>query len=334
MPLHPQNPEDGAEIIRGLFREGDIITLSGWWGIGKTPLLKDWALHVASGRDWCGFPTLQRPVVMIDFESKGSSFRRAWARMSENMSISPPTNVDPYVFNDRSRPPNTVELVAVCRASPGLDNKNRISWLREKLADKPDALLIIDPSDSLLPLDKNKGHKVGRLISDFRLLSYDYPQAAFMLVFNLRKTDHHSDMPDLFVNPRSWLQGTAGSLDIQNRSDSRLGLDNWKEQDDLLVLNGIRRDEQMEPLVIEPRWGASQEKGHESGFRVVDTSALPPEKIFKGRLLEGWEAMPPSFSIEDLKKVVSVGTAYRIRDRALAFGLIREEEGVFVKVIS
>ena len=330
------NLTKGAEIISNLFREGNIITLSGWWGVGKTPLLKDWSLHIASGRTWCGFATTRRPVLVVDFESDGGDYFTSWLRMCASMGISDPSNVSHYVFNYRGESANTEELVNLCNTTRSLDE--RFAWLDNKLAISPDSLIIIDPSDMLFPIEKNKGLKVVWLLSRFRILSRKYPKAAFILVFNLRKTDNHSEMPDLFANPRSWLQGTSGSLDIQNRSDIRLGLDEWKEQDDLLVLNGIRRTTKMEPLVIEPLWYDGQDDKGEvvsmpTGFKVVQRSELLPEKVFSPRMLEGWEAMGDDFNVEDLSQVVSLGTAYRLVKRALSFGLLKKVGDEYRKVI-
>ena len=317
----------GAEILEGLFREGNIITLSGWWGVGKTPLLKDWSLHIATGRPWCGFATKRRPVTVIDFESDGGDYFTAWLRMCEKMGTPDPPNVHHYVFNYRGESANTEELVSLCDKVPSLDD--RFTWLSKKLEAAPDSLIIIDPSDMLFPIEKNKGLIVVRLLSKFRRLSRKFPKAAFILVFNLRKTKDHNNMPDLFASPRSWLQETAGNLDLQNRSDVRLGLDDWQEQEGLLALNGIRRGTKMEPLVIE----AIGRQDEETGFKLVNKDILLPEKVFSSRQLEGWEAMGDAFSIEDLSQVMSVGTAYRIVKRALTFGLLQQVGDEYRKVL-
>ena len=80
-----------------------------------------------------------------------------------------------------------------------------------------------------------------------RLLS-EYPQAAMLITFNLRKWKKDGSRPDLLAEPREWMEEVCGTLDILNRADVRLGMDIHDE--DMRVINGIRRGEDMHPLLI------------------------------------------------------------------------------------
>ena len=70
--------------------------------------------------------------------------------------------------------------------------------------------------------------------------------------FNLRKKDTRGERADLVTDPRGWLEEVCGTLDIVNRSDVRLGMDFYGEDDDLRVINGVRRGDFFDPLFIKP----------------------------------------------------------------------------------
>ncbi len=301
----------------------------------------DRVLHISAGMKWCGLPTTKRHVIIIDFESDGGDYFTDWPRMSKRMGISPyQQNVDHYLFNynggevDPDGAKKTKDLISICAQNPE-SHTSRFKWLSDKLKVNPDSLIIIDPLDTLFPMEKNKGLKVGQLLSRFRGLSHSFPKAAYILVFNLRKSKDHQKMPDLFRNPRSWLQETSGSLDIQNRSDLRLGLDEWEAREGLLVLNGLRRGKKIEPTVLEATWfpGDEPPKEVETGFQIVDLGAQDIENIFTPAMLEAWEKVGDDFTMEELLQAGSKGTMYRLVERAGAFGLLNEvKKGNFIKV--
>jgi hypothetical protein len=65
----------------------------------------------------------------------------------------------------------------------------------------------------------------------------------------MRKKDRRSQSsPSLLSDPRDWLEDVCGTLDIMNRSDVRLGMDSY--DDEVRVINGVRRSEDMHPLLI------------------------------------------------------------------------------------
>ena len=324
----------GAEIVEGLFREGDIVTLSGWMGIGKSPLLKDWAIAVSSGIPWCGRQTAQRPVLMIDFEAKEWAFLPALQRMAHRVGIAGvPPLITPYIYNNADRPPETMELLSVCKTASAED---RMNWLRSKLLAMPNALLIVDPLDMLFNIEKNKGRHVVMLFHKFRELSFDFPQAAFIFVYNLRKANKNIEPPNLFQDPRGWLQETAGSLDIQNRSDVRLGFDEYPAEDGILVLNGLRRDEKMGPVLLEPVWYAApgMDKERETGFKEATLRNVKVDTILNRRQLNVWQQIGEDFTVAGLEGLMPRSSAYNMVQRCLTSGLARKvSEGAYRKAV-
>lgn len=325
-----------AEIIAGIFREADIVTLSGWANVGKTPLLKDWSICIAGGVPWCGQAVTLRPVLLLDFESKTHPFYEGapdaappiagWNLMCQRRGVQPGT-LDAQVYIDHGNldDPRTLELQSI----PGMTYEQRFGWLDAKIAAKPDALVIVDPLALLFNVDKNKSQAVVALYSRLRALQRKYRSVSFLLVFNLRKRDRHADVPPLLENPHDWLQECAGTLDIQNRSDVRLGMEPLKEGElEPVVLHGFRRGEAMEPFVLEPAWYGERM----CGFQRVPYNTLDLNAALSPRMRDVWECIPAQFTRTDAEHACSRATAYRFIARALALGLIVEESaGVYTK---
>ena len=127
---------------------------------------------------------------------------------------------------------------------------DKVAFLRSILVRKPNALVIIDPLERLFPIDTGKKPQVMALFSALRRLLAEFPHSAILMTFNLRKTDRRAPPPPLIEHPHGWLQEVCGTLDIHNRSDVLLGMDSHGEE--VRVINGVRRGEEMHPLLIRP----------------------------------------------------------------------------------
>ena len=64
-------------LIQGLIEQGAVTAVTGEPGSGKTFLLVDLALHVASGRSWFGRKVEKGVVIYIAAEAAESTQRRA-----------------------------------------------------------------------------------------------------------------------------------------------------------------------------------------------------------------------------------------------------------------
>lgn len=318
----------GAEILQGIFREGDICVLAGWLNVGKSPLIKDWAICIASGLQWCNQLTAPRPVLMIDFEAKEWAFLPDLRRMSLRLGLSGvPPLLTPFIYHNNERPAETIELVGLMKKGT---MTGRLQWIREKLTALPNALIMVDPLDTLFPIEKNKNLAVTVLFNHFRELSFDFPQAAFIFVFNLKKADPRADKPNLLVDPRTWLQQTSGAMAILDRSDVRLGLDEHPETEGVLVLHGLRRSEKMEPLLLEPDMfrGPDDAVDRETGFKIVDPGVADLTEALSPAMLDAWVQLESGgVTMQDILGVCrSRSMAYRLKARALALGLLEPLE--------
>lgn len=335
LPLYIANSQPPrplrAEIMEGLFREQQLITLSGWMNVGKTPLLKDWAAAIASGQEWCGHQTQKRRVVILDFESTDSAAHFALRKILRRRGLGDaalPVEVYPNYGNLDD--PAIKEMERLLDMKPA----DKVAWIENVLREDPHTLMFIDPIQLLFNIDKNDSTKITGLYGMFRKLLRSYPHASFLLTYNLKKRDRKVEVPPLVESPHEWLQETSGSIDILSRSDVRLGIDRLDAEEHWpVVVNGLRRDESMDPFILEPEV-VEVKKGEppEAGFRRADPKMLDTDKLFNGKMQEAWSVMEANFTIADLVAESSNGTAYRLIERAKRMGLVQEvEKGVFEK---
>lgn len=321
---HPKKSRR-PEIIEGIFREGQIVTLCGPFSAGKTPILKDWAVAVAAGIDWCGCATTQRPVVILDFESDdGEFYENIVAIATRRVGASTPLDISLYLRSGDDEEA-VEEVYKLMHASV----KERFSWLEARLVEHPNALFVIDPIQLLYNIDKNKSQDVTALFNAFRTMKRRYRGATFVFVYNLRKDSTQTkERPSLLEYPHDWLQEISGSLDLQNRSDVRLGMEFMtRGERDIVVLNGIRRGETMEPFVLEAEVlpiAEGEVEPRKAGFRRVDPTTLDTEQVFTGKMNAAWLEMDRMFTAKQLVAASSNGTAYRLIARAKRMGLVRE----------
>lgn len=322
--------EPSPEIIEGLLREGQLGAIAGPFGMGKTPMLQDLIVSAVRGLVWCGRKLQQRPVIVFDFETAGSTFRLNIKNTCQRYGVedpSVPDEIEPYLQNDQTPNRFTRALLEVL-PKPAED---RFKFLEECLRRKPRALIIIDPLSMLFPgCDTNKSAGVLQIFSRLKRILSKHPQAAMLCSFNLRKRDRKRDSyPSLLSEPRTWLEEIAGSLDIVNRSDVRLGIDAL--DDDLKVVNGIRRGEEMEPMLIRSV-RLSDDPVVYAGFEGVPASETYLLQSLTPRQLGYWRALPDKYRFEEVAdRTVPRSSLSRLHQRLKSLGVLREEGGIFVK---
>ena len=324
------------EVIEGILREGQIATLCGPFSSGKSPVLKDWAVSVAAGLPWCGMNTTPHPVVMLDYESgEGEFYNGLCAIATRRVGASTPLDITVYLRDTSDEDPNSV----AAQNALGAPLAHRLKWVESLLIAHPNALCIIDPIQILFNIDKNKSSEVTALFSAFRVFRKQFPGASFVFVFNLKKDggDSTNKRPPLIEYPHDWLESISGSLDLQNRSDVRIGMELLtKGERDSFVLNGIRRGETFEPFVLEIEYLPETEEGQEppkAGFKRVEASSLDLRQVFTSKMFEAWMAVDATFTVRDLMLHTTNGTAYRVVERARRYKLVRETgKGVYEKL--
>lgn len=323
-----RNNEPKAEIVGGLIREGQLVAFAGPFGAGKTPALVDLTVHVVNGIPWCGHAVQKRPVIVFDLESAAPTYKASLQNICRRLGLpSPrvPEDLDVYLEHDLADEPATAKLLAAIGSK---EISLRVALVEEALQRKPDALVIIDPVELLFRFDTRDKIHVLALYRVMRTLLAKFPKAAIILTFNLRKRDRRSGSPpDLLRDARGWLEEVCGSLDLLNRSDVRLGLD--LHDDEIRIINGIRRGEDMEPTLIHPVRDSNESL---AGFEQSLPSKIDMLSAFTQAQNRYWLALPSSFRFEEVAgKIVPRSTLSRILRRAQSLGSIAEADGVWTK---
>jgi hypothetical protein len=323
-----RNTEPKDEVVEGLIREGQIVAFAGPFGIGKSPLLAHLCICLLNGLPWCDRKVVRRPVVHLDFESSGPAFKRNLQNPATRFGVAQPQvpgELDVYLQNDDANEPGTAKLLSVLK-HPHLNV--RLALVEEALIAKPDAVVIIDPAEMFFRIDtRDKSHVLG-FYGALRSLLSQYARAVTILTFNLRKKDRRAGRrASLLDNPREWLEEVCGSLDLMNRSDVRVGMDFL--DDETRVINGIRRSEDMHPLLVRPV-GESPETL--SGFELVRPDELTLLAALTPKQAEHWQKLPTEFRFSEVaNKLVPKVSLFRLLARADSLGIIGEENGVYTK---
>jgi hypothetical protein len=305
------------------------MAIGGPYGVGKSPLLQHLTVCRVRGITWCGRKVEQGPVIVYDFESSGPAYKGSIRNICNRYGVPVPRvpeELDAYLQNDDANAPATAKLLNAVATDKITD---RLSFLESTLAAKPDALVIIDPPEVLFRIDTGKKVMILALYRALRLLISKFSRAAILLVFNMRKKDRKSNtLPNLLTEPRDWLEEVCGTLDIMNRSDVRLGMDFYGE--DVRVINGVRRSEDMHPLLI--RQVGNPPEGL-AGFELCPPDQLSLSYSFTPGQLAHWRALPPEFRFEDAVtgRIVPRSSLYRLLQRARSLGVVEERDGVWRK---
>ena len=322
-----RNIEERPEIVGGLIREGDIAALAGNFGMGKSPLLADLAVHLVHGLEWCGRKAAKRPVVMLDFESSETDFRITIRRITSNLGLSIPLvphELMPFLQNALNEP--ETELLLKAMGQPG--NESKLNLIESALRRLPNAIVFADPLAMYFPINWNKSNEIVNVYQGLRLILRQYPQAAIVATFNLRKQDRKGGRANLLTDPRGWLEEVSGSLDILNRCDVRLGIDFHNE--DVRVINGIVRGREMHPLLIRP---VCDRQDQLAGFEQVTPGNLDLLTALTAKQKQHWDKLPAEFRFEQAaESLVPRASLSRLLPKVQQLGALRQgDDGVYRK---
>jgi hypothetical protein len=231
------------EVIGGLIRESQIALIAGPFGVGKSWLMADLAVHVALGLDWCGRKTKQRPVIIFDFENSSPTYQQSVKNILNRLGAERPRDLLVYLANNGGEE-STKALLTLG------ENWQSLTYLDRVLAQHPDALVIIDPFELFCSFDMLSGSALVKVYRRLRILLGKYPAASVITSFNLRKKDRRVTGADLLKDPADWLENVSGTLNILNRADVRLGIESHEHDSEIRVINGVRRGEDMHPIFV------------------------------------------------------------------------------------
>jgi hypothetical protein len=322
------NSEERKEIIEGLLREGQLVAFAGPFGVGKSPMLADLVMHVLHGIPWCDRRVASRPVIHFDLETPGRVYKAILRNRAGCLGLSLPKVPEEllvYLEHDDAKEPATAKLLAALGQS---GHESCLALIAKGLQEKPNALVVVDPLELLFRIDTGKKKDVLRLYGELRHLLALHPQAAMIITFNLRKRDKKVGQSNLLADPRSWLEEVCGTLDILNRSDVRVGID--LQGEDVRVINGVRRGEEMHPSLIHP----VSYNDKLAGFELCPPDVMALKTVLTPKQLDYWNKLPSKFRFEEVAdKSVPRGTLSRLLARSKSLGSIVQDGVVWQKVV-
>jgi hypothetical protein len=195
-------------LIRGVLPEQALAVLYGAPGSAKTFLSIDWALHVATGRQWLGHDVRRAGVAYVVAEGVGGWPKRVRAWGEEN---------------------GTVADSAFAALSPGvnlLDPADNAA-LRDELRalPEPPALVIVDTlARCLIGGDENSARDVGQAIAALDALRADFG-ATVLIIHHTAKGEEAEERGS------SALRGAADSMHKLTWDEDRLVLSCQKQKD-------------------------------------------------------------------------------------------------------
>jgi hypothetical protein len=319
-----RNPQ--PEVVEGLLCESKITVLGGDYGVGKSPLIADLVLHITNGLEWCGRKVEKRRVIHFDFETPATKYKTDLENAAKRLGIPVPPVPEmlrPFFQNDAITEPGTAQLVEA-----QVSDDKCFALLESLLTQNPNAVVIFDPVELFVSIDKNDGKAIVRLFRRLRKLFTAYPHASILCTFNLKKVDKKGPKANLLVNPRDWLDEVSGAKEIMSRSDIRLGVDFFDDEQNMRVINGIQRGEPFNPLLIQPAGDP------EAGFELCPVDKISLQEVFTFKQCQYWQMLPSSFTF---KEAVALGIAksslHRLLDRAQSVGMVRSENEKWIKVV-
>jgi hypothetical protein len=318
-----RNIEPRPEVIGGLIREGQLEVLAGTYGVGKSPLLAHIQICVLNGIAWCGREVQRRPIIGFDSESSGPTYRRNLLNLADRLRVSVPRvpeDLDAYLQQDSFSEPSMAKLLELLKFT---NLEAQVTSLTAIVARRPNALIIIDPLELLFSIDTRDKRNVIDLYSQLKKLLAIFPRAAILFTVNLRKKDRRAQYtPSLLTDPRDWLEDVSGSLDILNRCDLRLGMD-FYDADGLRVINGIRRGEDMHPILIRPVC-VNDEPDRPAGFEHVPADHAQLLMTLTHKLQEYWQGLPAEFTFEQAIAIMGKSNFKRLKNLTISLAVLEQ----------
>jgi AAA domain len=255
------------------------------YGVGKSPLIADLVLHITNGLDWCGRKVEKRPVIHFDFETPATKYKTDLECGAKRLCLPlphVPDMLEPFFQHDSIKELTTARLLDAVGST-----EKCLALVEESLREKPKAVVIFDPVELFIPIDKLKGKEIVAFYQHLRRLFGTYPHASVLCTFNLRKPDtKNTKKASLLSDPRGWLREVSGANEIMTRSDIRLGIDFFGDEQTVRVINGVQRGEPFNPLLIQPAGDP------EAGFELCPPDKFSLRDVFTPKQTQYWQMLP------------------------------------------
>jgi RecA-family ATPase len=204
-------------VVEGLINEGESILLAGRNKVGKSRLVQQMSLSIATGTEFLGMSVLKpRRVLIIDLENRVGTMRdRLLNRAGAEANVS-----GLYVWCAKFMSENTVEC------SPA-----GIQKLKELIRQTGAELVIIDPWRLFLGKDENNAEEIVRGLKILSSLKNDHPFLTIIIVHHVRK-ERFENPRKLISDQRLWTDSVSGHHALSSHVDACYGLERERGEDD------------------------------------------------------------------------------------------------------
>ncbi|HXM64155.1 MAG TPA: AAA family ATPase [Terriglobales bacterium] len=285
-----QELRGGASLIAGLIPNRSLSLFVGDSGLGKSPLLYQAALCVASGLPFLGQAVSQGTVLYLDFENGLGDVDDLTTRLSLHLGLADrPEHLLLWNYNDAPPKWESKQLLDMSRAA-------RPVWI------------IIDSLSAYAPEIEEKASNVTRTFQEFRKIIRECG-IAITVVHHIKKpsTKPAEAPPALEEDPRRWFQQTRGSGALVNGSDVRIGIDHFggaslaESREIAFVIAGFGRVRGRIPTAFVAR--KLDEDGEPLGYEALNGASL----LFNSQQEETFDKLPPVFRFKEAQRIYGRG---------------------------
>ena len=289
-------------VVEGLIPAASVGLVVGDSGLGKSPLIYQLALCVASGIPWLGMRTAHGPVLFLDLENGWLGSQKIRDSVMRHLAL----QICPPGFFCTQDIRSTKDLRAA------IDSLNP-------------ALVIIDTLRSYDSGVEENNTKAGAFLQELRKICQQFG-ASFLIVHHTKKPSESSNPnhknPNLEIDPvLQWMNQACGARGLVNQSDVRLGVAGSTKTNVALVLRGhVRINGEVGPFYLERVFDDDEQPIGYRRLAGVEFLDNPTQQAAFGKL-------PGAFSFKEAK------TIYGRRDQATIDFLMKcDRAGILRKV--
>jgi hypothetical protein len=313
----------GRYVINELIPQRSLGLLVGHSGLGKSALVYQMALCVASGKDFIGHKVAKGRVLVIDYENGIGQVKDMLGSLSNFLKLeSVPDELGLFNYND-------------------IDSSSS-QMVREAIIDFKPSLVIVDSITGMYPEIEEKNSNALRAYQDFRQM-IKATGTSILGIHHLKKpsTDKYSSSPSLEdEGTREWFYQVRGASALINNSDVRLGVDEPKQRitytnaittiEIALVMRGFGRVKGEIPLMHIVR--VSDDEGEPLGYEKAAGEML----LSNPEQMDAYKNLPNTFRFKDAQQKYGKGaqSTDNFLKKCIAIGILKRINKGYEKVTS
>jgi hypothetical protein len=203
------------EIVKGLIPECSVNIAVGDSGLGKTPLLAQMAVCVATGKPFLDLPVRRGTVLWVDYENGEAPLGELLDGLAAHLGL----------------PQIPEELRILSQPSSSAEIQHELRTIRP-------SLVIVDALRGYDPKAEKDNTAAGEALSKLQKTCSE-PRTAVLLIHHIRKPDMENPQSLAIADSAlSWLLQASGARALVNQSFVRIAIDRCSTPPAELVLRG------------------------------------------------------------------------------------------------